>query len=65
MAEDLDLVTIAKYVGVFVAALLLINAFEYLVDRILGGDLTVNQFTLLTIVLLVVLVVAIAVHQSQ
>lgn len=40
MLDDLNLRAVLKLVGVFIAALLVINAFEYAIERAADGDIT-------------------------
>ncbi len=58
MSDSFDRETIVKLVGVFVAALLAINAVEYLGGAIARGEVMSDIYAILSILLLVVLFAA-------
>lgn len=63
--EDLDFNTIAKFAGVFVAALLAINAFEYLFEAFRSGNVTGNMWALFAVVFLFALLVALVLQSKR
>lgn len=58
MFEDLDLLVVAKLVGVFLVALVVINAFDHLFRRLLAGEFAWDTTGTLSVVVLVALVAA-------
>lgn len=65
MTGDVDMQTIAKYAGVFVAALLLINAFEYLVGAVVEGEVADNVLAVVALVLMAVLLGVVVIRLSR
>lgn len=58
MFEDMDLLVVAKLVGVFLVAFVVINAFDHLSGRILSGEFAWDLTGTLSAVVLVGLAVA-------
>lgn len=65
MSDTLDRVYVAKLVGVFVAALLVINALEYVAGTVASGDMTQTEMIVLGITLVALLSVVIVFQLRQ
>lgn len=65
MSDSFDKETVVKLVGVFVAALLAINAVEYLGGAIARGEVIGDIYAILSILLLVVLFAALLVQTKR
>lgn len=62
MFEDTDLYTVAKLVGVFLLALVVIEAFDHLFRRILAGEFAWDVTGTLSVLVVLGLVVALGVQ---
>ena len=62
MFEETDLYTVAKLVGVFLVALIVINAFDHLFRRILAGEFAWDVTGTLSVLVVLGLVVALGVQ---
>ena len=65
MSDTLDRVYVAKLVAVFVAALLVINAFEYVAGAVASGDISPTTMVLLGVGLVAVLSVVMVFQLRQ
>ncbi len=65
MSNSLDRETVIKLVGVFIAALLAINAVEYLGGAIARGEILSDIYAILSLLLLVVLFAALFVQTQR
>jgi len=62
MFEETDLYTIAKLVGVFLVALVVINAFDHLFRRLLAGEFRWDVTGTLSVVVVLGLIVALGIQ---
>ena len=62
MFEDLDLLVVAKLVGVFLVAFVVINAFDHLSTRLLAGEFAWDVTGTLAVGVLLALGVALIVQ---
>jgi hypothetical protein len=58
MFEDMDLYVVAKLVGVFLVALVVINAFDHLLRRLLAGEFAWDTTGILSVIVILGLVAA-------
>ena len=65
MSDTLDRIYVAKLVAVFVAALLVINAFEYVAGAVMSGDISQMEMLVLAVSLVALLSVAIVFQLRQ
>lgn len=65
MFEDVDLYDVVKLLGVFVVALVVINAFEHLFTRLTAGEFAWDAGGMLSVLVLAALAVAMGVQFTR
>lgn len=65
MFEDVELWDVVKLVGVFVVALVVINAFEHLFTRLAAGEFAWDAGGMLSVLVLAAVVVAMGIQLAR